>query len=451
MGNLTYEDYKQRLTVQDLLKDAGYVQNRRDGLRYPSFVRLDSDGRRIRGDKFIVTQNGQCCFQPPEQKSYNIISLIKEHPDYFCDYQPGMNLDLLVNKVCSRLLNWTYEEKSSQIREPPMEVKQFSMDNYEIHRFNPRDRDSQKAFYPYFKHRGIDLTTQYAFRDHFVLATKVHENGKEYRNLSFLLTIPGKGEDIVGFEERGRMRRNGEKPYKGKAEGSNGSEGLWMASPGETRLDKAKRVFLFESAYDAIAYFQLKHGEDKELRKAVFVSTGGNPTLSQMKGLVQHAPEATFHICFDNDMAGKQFTENFMNVIRSEKPYSEAALKFLNTKGNIEIDEEKEEAFSRLPKEVRELYFKAQELREELRTSHLCPEERDKLAKESHELLQKFHGSVAGLIIRTQREAPCEVYKDWNDELLNQSTEKQTAGVDLDGNGTIETDEATEETRRYHR
>ena len=41
MGNLTYDDYMQRLTVQDILKDAGYVRNRKDGLRYPSFVRLD--------------------------------------------------------------------------------------------------------------------------------------------------------------------------------------------------------------------------------------------------------------------------------------------------------------------------------------------------------------------------------------------------------------------------
>ena len=58
MANLTYEDYKQRITMQQLLIDAGYVQNKRDGLRYPSFVMLDNEGRRIRGNKFIVTQNG---------------------------------------------------------------------------------------------------------------------------------------------------------------------------------------------------------------------------------------------------------------------------------------------------------------------------------------------------------------------------------------------------------
>ena len=69
MAGYTYDDYLQRLTVQDLLKDAGYVRNRKDGLRYPSYVRLDEHGQRVRGDKFIVTQGGRRCFQPPVQKT----------------------------------------------------------------------------------------------------------------------------------------------------------------------------------------------------------------------------------------------------------------------------------------------------------------------------------------------------------------------------------------------
>ena len=82
MGQLSYEDFKDKLSIQDVLIDAGYTLNKRDGLRYPSYVRLDSTGRRIRGDKFVVTGNGKCCFQPPVMKNYNIISFIKEHPNF---------------------------------------------------------------------------------------------------------------------------------------------------------------------------------------------------------------------------------------------------------------------------------------------------------------------------------------------------------------------------------
>lgn len=78
---MTYDDFLRSLSIKDILVDAGYTLNKRDGLRYPSYVRYGSDGTRIRGDKFIVTQNGNCCFQPPEQKLYNVISFIKAFPD----------------------------------------------------------------------------------------------------------------------------------------------------------------------------------------------------------------------------------------------------------------------------------------------------------------------------------------------------------------------------------
>ncbi|MCD7940959.1 MAG: hypothetical protein LUH50_13350 [Bacteroides intestinalis] len=105
MGELTFEDFKKSISMQKVLEDAGYHFNRRDGLKYPSFVRVDSDGRRIRGDKYILTANGLCCFQPPIQKRYNVISFIQEHPEMFADYKPGMNKNRLVNLVCSRLMN----------------------------------------------------------------------------------------------------------------------------------------------------------------------------------------------------------------------------------------------------------------------------------------------------------------------------------------------------------
>lgn len=44
-----FEDYRNRLNIRDVLTDAGYTLHKRDGLRYPAYVRLDNDGRRIRG------------------------------------------------------------------------------------------------------------------------------------------------------------------------------------------------------------------------------------------------------------------------------------------------------------------------------------------------------------------------------------------------------------------
>src|SRR5574344_1500706 len=115
-SELTYDDFLDRLSIQEVLVDAGYHLNKRDGLRYPSYVRTDSEGRRVRGDKFIVTQNGKCCFQPPQQKVYNVISFIKEHPEMFSENKVGMSPDRLVNLVCNRVPYLSGEKHPSGTR-----------------------------------------------------------------------------------------------------------------------------------------------------------------------------------------------------------------------------------------------------------------------------------------------------------------------------------------------
>ena len=39
VNELTYDDFLDRLSIQEVLMDAGYHLNKRDGLRYPSYVR----------------------------------------------------------------------------------------------------------------------------------------------------------------------------------------------------------------------------------------------------------------------------------------------------------------------------------------------------------------------------------------------------------------------------
>ncbi len=310
-NDLTYEDYLQRINIQDLLLDAGYQHYRKDGLKYPSYIRIGSDGRKVSGDKFLVNAGGWGCFQPPEQRVYNVISFIKEHPDLFQDYRPGMDKDHLVNVVCHRLLNHPMPDREAKIIIPNRNIKPFHLSDYEISRYNPRHAISQKAFDGFFKPRGINHETQTAFKDFFMLATKKRENGLSYANLAFPLTIPNK-EGVVGLEERGKINRES-KSYKGKAEGSNGTEGLWIANLSGKPLDKVDSVLWFESAYDALAQFQLV-GNEQTKQRCAYVSTGGNPTIMQIRGLLEATPNARHYIGFDKDLAGKQFLANFRSI-----------------------------------------------------------------------------------------------------------------------------------------
>ena len=438
-GELTYDDFLQRLNIQDVLIDAGYHLNRRDGLRYPSYVRLDNEGQRIRGDKFIVTQQGKCCFQAQQQKVYNIISFIKEHPQFFAEYRAGISPDRLVNLVCNRLLNHPVAERETRIIQPKRDGKPFDMADYDIHKFNPQDRETQKKFYPYFKNRGIDLYTQYAFHRDFCLATKHRADGVAYTNLSFPLTLPKGDGTVVGFEERGRARMDGSGSYKGKAEGSNSSEGLWIASPARTPLPAAGHVYWFESGYDAMAYYQLHQKDNKDLRKAVFVSTGGSPTVAQMRGVLSATLPARQHICFYTDLAGIEFTKNLQKemyrAVRStveltpeRKPYLDSVPDGENLdSGEVEL----------LPKALLSSYGKYEAAWEEamsMRSSGLChPDDiRDQVDimnrhyREFREGLREFLGLDKTNDASFVREMPTHPNKDWNAQLLSEGKPEES-------------------------
>lgn len=180
-----FEDYRNRLNIRDVLTDAGYTLHKRDGLRYPAYVRLDNDGRRIRGDKFIVMPNKNCCFQPPTIKLYSVTSFIWEHPNLFPEYNQGMKESALVHKVCQRLLNIPVEQRNQNVLAPTRDAKPFNIKDYKIERFHPDEADSQKPFYAFFKSRGIDFATRCAFHRNFFLASKAADNGASYKNLSF--------------------------------------------------------------------------------------------------------------------------------------------------------------------------------------------------------------------------------------------------------------------------
>lgn len=458
-----------RITIQDLLAHAGYKLNRRDGLKYPCYCRLDSDGRRIKGDKFIVMPGNKCCFQPPIMRVYNAVSLIENFPEMFPESASGLRHGALVNAVCRKILNMPPEHKELTTEELRKETVPFDIKNYRLQQIDKADKHSMKKFSPYFDHRGIGIMTQHMFRNSFYLASRERKDGKAITNLSFPLRIPGEAK-IVGFEERGAMRLDGSKGYKGKALGSNASEGLWIASPNNTRLKDAKHVLWFESAYDAMAYFQTHVKKNYQLYKSVFISTGGTPTVMQMRKTLQESPKAIHHLCFDNDLAGRQFSKNFYDVARKLSPlaienvprdmqaYVDSFRYIPKPDGDTMYDPIAMQEVP-LPNSVKQSGFLATAvpLLDDL-ISHagekldLLPEDLQKAYKEDEggEVFKKLmlhslkvQDGKYTQVAKIEREVPQEGYKDWNEELLGEEIKKQggkvtttiRTGLDLDGDG----------------
>ena len=457
MPDLTFEDYKQRVSIQDLLIDAGYTLNKRDGLRYPAYVHLDSNGKKIPGDKFVVTANGLCCFKPPVIKNFNIISFITEHPELFKDYRPGMDKHRLVHLVCCRILNHPVENIEKDIAIARQNTNPFNINDYKLSRFHASDWESQKQFCPFFKPRGIDLRTQCAFRQWYVLAERNSEDGTTYKNLSFPMYIPDKMDKCVGFEERGYINSDG-KSYRGMAKGSNASEGLWIGSPNNTTLSKSKDVLWFESAYDAMAYYQLHINENPSLKDSVFLSTGGNPSVMQFYGILKVADGATHHLCFDNDLAGNQYVMNFKDAYSrfcnsSVSDIPNEMKSFIDKLGgrlptSKELSYLEEDLYVELPTDLQKAYRKYESAAEEAyccnQSSLVCQEEK----KEAVELANSAFAEFKSLLferletnepsssIQTKiiRETPIDGYKDFNDELLGKIENSQKESLEKENN-----------------
>ena len=63
-----------------------------------------------------------------------------------------------------------------------------------------------------------------------------------------------------------------------------------------------------------------------------------------------------------------------------------------------------------------------------------------------------FYKMVDDCIVKVTREIPIDGYKDWNEQLLNESKSlKKPVGSDIDGDGSIEIEESNEEKRHYRR
>lgn len=522
MAELKYDDFLNRIDIQDVLADVGYQLNRRDGLRYPSYVHLDSNGRHIKGDKFIVTQNGKCCFQPPSQKRYNVISFIKDHPHLFREYSPAISLDRLVNLVCNRLLNNPIEERVSVRLNKERTERKFDLNEYETLHFERNDFATQKAFYPYFKDRGINIDTQRAFANNFFIAIREASNGKSYTNLSFPMRKPGNLKQIVGLEERGRVNSETKTSFKGMAAGSNATEALWIASPAGRELAKARNVYWFESGYDAMSFYQIKKSDirsrmeanptdekvikncERELRYlnySVFVSTGGNPSIQQFKGMIEQTNEANHHLCFDRDMAGRMFAVNFL-LAKCESDYkvilkdknnpvivTPEATHYFPFNDNFNLDDiaksleldtsmqssplndymkslRNNSIFSGdemlLPKKLRDVFAQyetlATEYYSEKSSGLVCAEDLEVSRQKSADAYKEYSTALKTAVEEYRKvtankviyEACDTQYKDWNDQLQDKKAFSQTDEIETafdlqDGAAVIEREEEYEE------
>lgn len=157
----------------------------------------------------------------------------------------------------------------------------------------------------FFKKRGIDAETVKRFSNFLELVVD-RDSKNKYRNLAF--PYCDSSGNVVGFELRGFSG------YRGKAEGTNSTSAFWCADFSEVR--QPKYVFIFEGAYDAMAFQQI-HNVKVRLEDCAFVSVGGSFSDEQFKQVINQYPNAKKVLCFDNDLNGRMYDIRAYGIINN--------------------------------------------------------------------------------------------------------------------------------------
>lgn len=297
-----FKELKSRVGIDDVAYSLGYRLDKKAGVgKYVELVLGDSRNRK---DTIIVNNRrdkaSQIFFRRDGSKG-DVVTLIRENLDRFV--VSGDNEWQKVAKVMARFANMP-EPEYKQEREFYRGAGHTS--DFDPERYETKTLDS--ANIPrLFSQRGISDETVRTLSPFLTLIRDTKNENFDGYNVGFSYTDTNN--EVRGYEIRGMGG------YKSKAAGTNSSSAAWVADM--TRGDSVlvKSVFFFESAFDAMAFYQMNRATLPE--NLALVSLGGTFSDRQITGVMQRFPNAKAFDCFDNDVAGRIYGLRMMALLEN--------------------------------------------------------------------------------------------------------------------------------------
>ena len=91
---------------------------------------------------------------------------------------------------------------------------------------------------------------------------------------------------------------------------------------------KVDRIFIFESAIDAMSFYEL-YKDKQTFQHTALVSTGGGLSGNQITNLIKTYNPQEIVCCFDNDKQGTRYRERVESIVRNWN---------IREDSNIEVD-----------------------------------------------------------------------------------------------------------------
>lgn len=298
---VNFRELKSRVGIDDVAYALGYKLDRKAGVgRYIELVLGEGKEKR---DTIIVCnpkdKAAQLFFRRDGSKG-DVVTLIKENLHAFP--VSGANDWQKVARVMARFANMpepAYSSDREYVRQAGKNTA-FDKSRYEVKRL---DMDHIPQV---FLHRGFSRETVRTFGPFIsLIRDRLNEKFDGY-NVGFPYTC-GEDKKIRGYEIRGTGR------YKAKAAGTDSSSAAWVADLSGN--NDVTSLFFFESAFDAMAFYQI----NRTLLNGnvALVSIGGTFSDGQITGVLNRFPTARVFGCFDNDIPGRLYILRLLSVVEN--------------------------------------------------------------------------------------------------------------------------------------
>ena len=300
---VNFKDLKSRVGIDDVAYSLGYRLDRKAGVgRYIELVLGDGPNRR---DTIIVSnprnKAAQTFFRRDGSKG-DVVTLIRENLDSF--FVTGKDEWQKIAKVLARFANMP-EPEYKEDREYVNSARTshvFDKSRYEVKPLDP------ERIPKIFSQRGIDDETVRSLAPFISLIRDMRNENFDGYNIGFPY-IEACDSTVKGYEIRGMGG------YKSKAAGTNSSSAAWVADLSGGNNGLVKSVFFCESAFDAIAFYQMNRAQLSD--SIALVSLGGTFSDKQITGVMERFPNARAFDCFDNDLAGRIYGLRMMALLEN--------------------------------------------------------------------------------------------------------------------------------------
>ena len=315
---VSFKELKSRVGVDDIAFSLGYRIDKKAGVgRYMELVLGDPNNP---SDKIVVKnspdKSQQFYFRRDGSKG-DVVGFIKENLNSFA--VSGSNDWIKVLNVLIKHSNLpiSINEDKSYIASKSNTQKTFDPTRYNVFKIK-----SEKT--PYIlRMRGFSEDCVKAMGDNVLFIQDLRNKNYDGYNIGFPYINPANSQ-LCGYEIRGN---NG---FKSKAAGTDSAHSAWIAEFPKDSPKSIRDVYFFESSFDAMAFYQINKVKISS-RPFALVSVGGsfNPQLSE--DIMKRFPSARAWDCFDNDLAGQQYSANLVKTI------DKADFEIETTENNINI------------------------------------------------------------------------------------------------------------------